>query len=127
MDYLLRAYVEKVTAREGLQAIHSILQAATFLHVAAHPGHALSLQVQLPLGKLRLDHFQTLLQLVPANCFHIRDDHGALPLHIACQVGAPVNIVRPFLQAYAAALQTADNNGDLPLHAACRAAAPLLT
>ena len=69
MDYLLRAYVEKVTASEGLQAIHSILQAATFSYVAAHPPPALSLQVQLPLGKLTLDHFQTLLQLFPANSF----------------------------------------------------------
>ena len=121
VDYLLRAYVEKVTASEGSQAIHAILQATTFLPFLTHP-------VQLPFGKLRLDHFQTLLQLFPANTFHSRRDHsdGALPLHIACQVGFPVKILRLFVQAFAAALQTADNNGNLPLHAACQADAPKL-
>ena len=87
---------------------------------------ALSLQVQLPLGKLTLDHFQTLFQLFPANSFRSGDNDGALPLHIACQLGAPVEILRLLVQKYAAALQTTDNNGDLPLHAACRAAAPSL-
>ena len=128
VDYLLRAYLEKVSAREGLQAIHSIIRSATFLEVLNLHRQRLAreLQVHLPLGKLRLNHFQTLFQLFPANSFRSRDYTGALPLHIACRVGAPVEILRPFVQAYAAALQTADNNGDLPLHAACRAAAPSL-
>ena len=134
VDYLLRAYMEKVTASEGLQAIHSILQAATFSYVAANPPPdppldpppALSLQVHLPLGKLTLDHFQSLLQLFPANLTSSRDNDGALPLHIACQFGAPVEILRLIVQADAAALQTMNNNGDLPLHAACQADAPSL-
>ena len=126
VDYLLRAYVEKVTAREGLQAIHSILQAATFSYVAPHPPLVLSLQVQLPLGKLTLNQFQALLQLFPANCFRSGDNDGALPLHIACQVGAPVDILRLLVQAFAAAFQIADGNGGLPLHTACKGAAPSL-
>ena len=129
--YLLHAYVEKVTAREGRQAIHSILQAATFSYVLTYPHHPRrrhlrSLQVQLPLGKLTLDHFQTLLQLFPATTFRTRDNTGALPLHIACRVGASIEILRLFVQAYAAALQTTDNNGDRPLHAACQADSPSL-
>ena len=52
VDYLLHAYLENVSAREGLQAIHSILQAATFSYVAANPRQALSLQVQLPLSSV---------------------------------------------------------------------------
>ena len=124
VDYLLHAFTDKVSARDGLQAIHSILQSATFL--AAHPPWALSLQVQLPLGKLTLDHFQSLLQLFPANSFHSRDNEGDLPLHVACRVGAPIEILRLLVQKYAAALQTTDNNGSLPLHAACQANAPPL-
>ena len=119
VDYLLHAYTDKVSAREGLQAIHSILQAATFSYVAAHPPQDPpldpSLQVQLPLGKLTLDHFQTLLQLFPANSFRSGDNDGALPLHIACRVGAPVEILRLLVQKYAAALQTADNNGEFAI------------
>ena len=50
-----------------------------------------------------------------------------MPLHVACEKGAPIEIVRPLLQRHAAALyMTNDNNGDLPLHAACRAAAESL-
>ena len=90
------------------------------------PPPALSLQVQLPLGKLTMDHFQTLLQLVPANSFHSRDNDGELPLHIACRVGAPREILRLLVQTYAAALQTRNNNGSLPLHAACQADDPSL-
>ena len=37
VDYLLHAYAAKVSAREGLQAIHSILQASTFSYVKPHP------------------------------------------------------------------------------------------
>jgi len=126
VDYLLHAYVEKVTESEGLQAIHSILQAATFSYVAPHPPLVLSLQVQLPIGKLTLDHFQTLLQLFPANLTRGQDNGGALPLHVACRVGAPVEILRLFVLANAAALQTADSTGGLPLHTACHAGAPSL-
>ena len=134
VDYLLRAYMVKVAASEGLQAVHSILQSATLSYVAAHPPPdpplvpplAPSLRVQLPLGKLTLDHVETLLQLFPADCFGSRDNDGDLPLHIACRVGAPVEILHLFVQAYAAALQTADNHGGWPLHAACQADAPSL-
>ena len=51
---------------------------------------------------------------------------GHLPLHNACQAGAPNEILRFFVQKYAAALQTRNNNGSLPLHAACQADAPKL-
>jgi len=123
VDYLLRAYGEKVTAREGLQAIHSVLQAATFLHVAAHPPQdptldlppTLSLQVQLPLGNLTLDQFQTLLLLLPRNSFHSQDYNGQLPLHIACRVGAPLRILALLALAYAPALQTTACQADAPL------------
>jgi len=90
VDYLLRVYEDGVSAREGLQAIHSILQTATFLYVAAHPQQALSLQVQLPLGKLTLDHFSALLGLIPDLSFHSPDNNGALPLHIAVTAVLPL-------------------------------------
>ena len=124
VDYLLHAYVEKVTASEGSQAIHSILQSATFSYVTAHP--PLKLQVQLPLGKLTLNHFQTLLQLFPVNSFCSQDNDGDSPLHVAGRAGAPVEIIHPIVQAYTAALQTRNHNGNLPLHAACQADAPSL-
>ena len=120
VDYLLRAYV---TVSEDSLAIHAILQSATFL-AANSPLDPL--QVQLPLGKLTFDHYQTLLQLFPANSFRRQDNDGALPLHIACRVGAPIEILGLLVQKYPAALQTKDNNGELPLHAVCRAGAPSL-
>ena len=90
------------------------------------PPLALFLRVSLPLGKLTVDYFQTLLQCFPDSSLRSPDNNGALPLHIACRTGAPIEIVHPLVLRHAAALHTRTNNGDLPLHAACRAAAPSL-
>ena len=115
--YLLRIYAERVTAHNGQQAIHSILQASTFLDVTnGHPQPALAPRVNLPLGKLTVDHFTTLLQNLPANSFRSSNNNGELPLHVACQGGAPIEIVHLLVQLYAAALQcyvdyTGDNQG----------------
>ena len=133
VDFLLRTYAAMNAGHEDSLAIHSILQTATFLEVENfHPPLALPPQVHLPLGNLTVDHFTSLLQWFPDASFRRRDnngalprdDLGALPLHVACEKGAPVEIVRPLLLRHAAALDmTNDINGDLPLHAACRAAA----
>jgi len=125
--YLLQIYAERVAAHNGPQATHAILQSAAFLDVTnGHPQPALAPRVHLPLGKLTLDQFQTLLQNHPANSIQSSNNNGALPLHVACQVGAPIEVVRLLLQEYAAALHTPDDTGAWPLHIACQAAAPLL-
>jgi len=113
VDFLLRTYAAKIAGHEDTLAIHSILQTATFLGDRVH----------LPLGRLVVVHFTRLLGLFPDSSFSRRDDDGALPLHVACEKGAPVEIVRPLLLRHAAALHMRNNSGDLPLHAACRAAA----
>ena len=124
---LIEAYAAKLFEREGPQAIHSILQAATysFRHATAY-GPPQQWLVQLPLGKLTVDQFLTLLRLLPGDGIRRRDNNEALPLHVACRRGAPVEILRPLLQLYPAALQRTDAIGDLPLHAACRSAEPSL-
>jgi len=118
-DYLLHNYADEVSARKSLQAIHSILQASTFSYVAPHPPLALSLQVQLPLGKLTLNHLQTLLWLLPRDSFRSQDNNGQLPLHIACRVGAPLDAIRFVVEQDPNAVHSANNDDALPLHLLC--------
>mmetsp|Transcript_14770 Transcript_14770/g.21096 ORF Transcript_14770/g.21096 Transcript_14770/m.21096 type:complete len:431 (+) Transcript_14770:208-1500(+) len=44
----------------------------------------------------------------------------SLPLHQACENGAPSEVVKALLEAYPYAVQMKDSGGDLPLHLACR-------
>ena len=124
---LLLRYAEKVTEQEGSHTVHAILQTATYSYVAEHPPLVLSLQVQLPLGKLTLDHFQTLFELFPAASFRSRDRDGAQPLHKAVRVGTCDEVLRLVVLQHPAALRTRDYTGAWPLHTACQAAASLNT
>ena len=122
IEYLLQAYAGKVTQREARQPLHAILQLATYSNVAEHPRLTLSLllRMHLPLGKLTVEHFQTLLQMFPDESIRSLDHRGNTPLHVACRFKAPVDILRLLVQANPDALSTADDTEALPLHVACR-------
>ena len=129
VEYLLQAYAGTVTQREGRQAIHAILQLATYSHPNFHPPLALSfsLRVQLPLGKLSVGHFRTLLQLFPTDSIFSRNHNGACPIHVACGTEATFEIRRLLVEqdTTASTLWLSDNNGALPLHVACRSNASI--
>jgi len=129
VGYLLQRYAESVMEHEESQAIHAILRVATYSYVPSqnfHPPLALEqLLVRLPLGKLTVDHFRTLLQsFAPYNLIRSRDADGRLPLHVAASFDTSNAIVRLLALEYPAALRTRDNTGAMPLHAACQAALP---
>jgi len=125
VEYLLQRYAEKVTEREGSLALHAILRAATYFCTGTGTRLPRPLQVQLPVGKLLEDHFQTLLQsFAQPSLIRSRDDDGGLPLHTAASVDTPNEILLLVVQEHPAALHTRDYAGAVPLHAACQAAPP---
>ena len=125
VEYLLQRYAEKVTEREGSHALHAILRAATYFRTGTGIRLPPPLQVQLPVGKLTEDHFQTLLQsFAQPNLICSRDGDGGLPLHVAASVDTPNEILLLLVQEHPAALHTRDYTGAVPLHAACQAAPP---
>ena len=129
VEYLLQFYAGKVTQCEGRQALHAILRVANYSYVPSqnfHPPLALEqLLVELPLGKLTMEHFWALFQLSPGVSIRSLDHRGNTPLHVACRFKAPVVILGLLVQANAAALCTADRTGALPLHVACRSNASI--
>jgi len=124
--------------REGNRAIHSILEVADCRYFVEEDNseeeedndeesvqqQKQTLRVYLPIGKLTLDHFRSLLQSFDGNLMHQQDDTGAVPFHVACRTDAPVEVLELLLQEYPGAVRIADNRGSLPMHVACSADAP---
>jgi len=136
-DYILTvAYKGQVLEREGNRVIHSILEVAEHRcfvedNSEEEDGDEESVQqrqqtlrVCLPVGKLALAHFRSLLQSFDGNLMHHQDNTGALPLHVACRTDAPVEILELLLQEHPGAVRIADNSGSLPMHVTCQADAP---
>lgn len=48
-----------------------------------------------------------------------RDNFGKLPLHVACESGASVDVVEVLLSEYESACMIADDDGKLPIHHLC--------
>jgi ankyrin repeat protein len=48
-----------------------------------------------------------------------RDQHGSLPLHVACRRGASFTIVQSLANLYKASVKSVTSGGDLPLFLAC--------
>ena len=76
-------------------------------------------RIILPLGKLTLDHFRILLHSLDHLMTRTQDDSGMLPIHIACQTKAPVEVLALILEHDPTTLHIADSNGNLPLHECC--------
>ena len=80
------------------------------------PCHLLPLHIALRDKTTPLAVIQALIQANP-QALGMREWYGMLPLHIACQVGAPLEIVQLLTRDY----PQADLTGLLPLHLACLA------
>jgi ankyrin repeat protein len=63
-----------------------------------------NLTIRLPLGKLTLQHFRTLLTTLDAELIRNRDDSGKLPIHMACRNKAPVDVLAWIVEHDAATL-----------------------
>ena len=74
------------------------------------------LRIRLPLGNLTLQHLRTLLSTLDPELIRNRDDSGKLPIHIACQANAPVEVLSMLTEMDPTTLQIADSSGSLPMH-----------
>lgn len=54
----------------------------------------------------------------PTDAKHSLEFNGikALPLHVACAIGAPIGVIKCIISAYSAAAQIKNDSGRLPLH-----------
>ena len=121
LDSLLEMYGNRLTQDHGRLAFHAILLAAKY----SFPGEfdfyspVNGLLVTVPLGKLTLPHLRTLLHSLDTELIRNRDHSGKLPIHIACQTKAPVDVLAMLGQLDMATLHMADHRGNLALHECC--------
>jgi ankyrin repeat protein len=118
---LIACYGNKVNQEHGRLALHAILGQAEYSFAEPYGFHPPQnpLRIRLPLGKLTLQHFRALLSTLDPELIHNRDESGKLPIHIACQSKAPVEVLVLIAEQDAATLQIADYTGALPLHDCC--------
>ena len=119
----LYIYADKMTQDHGRLALHVILGAAEYAFVETeefHPPLKPLIEIRLPLGKLTLNHFRSLLSTLDTNLIRNRDLTGKLPLHLACRNKAPVDVLSMLIEIDPATLHNADHAGALPLHECCR-------
>jgi len=106
----------------GARAVHSILREAVYIdfkkkkrsfEIPLHP-----LRVELGCNAMiTVGRFRDLLRSLDAVLFQSRDDDGALPIHIACSLGADVETLQLIVEKGGVeTLHARDHNGDLPLH-----------
>ena len=122
IDSLLEMYGIKMAQEHGRLALHAILRAAeySFCEGFKFRPPLNPLRIILPLGELTLNHFRTLLDSLDSELIRTQDDHGKLPIHIACGTNAPVEVLAMLVELDPATLQIADYSGGLPLHECCR-------
>ena len=118
---MLEIYGSKLTKEYGPLASHALLITAKYSFSETRPFHPplYPLQIRLPLGMPPLEHLRTLLQTLDTESIRNRDDSGKLPIHIACQTNAPVEILAMLVEQDPTSLQIADSSGNLPLHECC--------
>ena len=118
---LLQLFGKKMTQEHGRHALHAVLTAAEYSFAEDDQFHPplLPLRIRLQLGKLTLAQFRTVLHSLDAELIHTRDDSGKLPIHIACQMNAPVEVLTLLVELDPTTLQIADRKGSLPLHFFC--------
>jgi ankyrin repeat protein len=121
VDQFLEIYGNKMTQDHGRLALHAILGAAEYSYAGGRGFHPPlnPLQIRLPLGKLTLKHFRTLLHTLDTELIRNRDGSGKLPIHIACQNKAPVEVLALIMELDPTTLHVADHAGALPLHECC--------
>jgi ankyrin repeat protein len=118
---LLQSYRNKMTQDCGRFALHVSLKVAQYSfpeNRAFHPPLN-PLQIRVPLGTLTVEHWRTLFQSLDMELIGNRDDNGKLPIHIACQTNAPVEVLSLLVDLDPTTLQVADHSGNQPLHECC--------
>ena len=122
-DCLLQLYGNKATQYHGRLALHVILRSAEYSFSEERGFHPplLSLRIRLPLGKyfVKLSKARTYLRFSDAALIRNQDDSGKLPIHIACEAKAPVELLVLLVEMDPATLQIAEHTGSLPLHVCC--------
>ena len=126
---LIECYGNTLAQEHGRLALHAIITAAEYrVHAPKSP-----LQIHLPLGKLTLQHFRTLLYTVDTELilFRNRNESGMLPIHMACQNKAPVEVPLPIVRFLVehggvGTLAARNRDGALPLHVLCESTNPSL-
>ena len=127
VDCLLQLYGTKVTRDHGRLALHAILRSAKYSFVADddyddwHPPLTASVvQIRLPLGTLTPAQLPALLlQYLDTDLIRKREKSGQLPVHLACEANAPVEVLTLLVEMDPVTLHIADLTGSLPLHLLC--------
>lgn len=120
----MQAYSDRVLARDGRFAAHAILRSDVC--VKMDRWQALHTNIgNMEVGTLRVEHFRALLQTFDEDVLRVRDRNGKLPLHVAAERGAPVEILNRLMFPHA--VNIPDVFGSLPIHYACIAKSPLRT
>jgi len=122
---ILASYAKQLVQREGIFAVHSVLHGATY---SDWPQRGPMDIMKTPCGPLTAQALAFLFR-IPAMAAKVGDYdyNGSLPLHVACQVGAPIEVLQVLRDIYPQALFIQNNNGDLPLHLLCHNTAPTAT
>ena len=126
VDVLLEHYGNKLTQDYGRLALHAFLGPAEISLAEDekfHPPLSL-LRICTKLGKLEFGHFRTLIHSLDIELIRNRDDSGMLPIHLACQANAPIEVLSVFVEIDPATLHMADHKGALPIHYLCGSGAP---
>ena len=123
VNYLLQLYGNKVTEYHGRFALHAILCTAEYWYPDDdedwHPPMVACVRILLPMGLLTSAHLHTLLHSLDTEQICKRDKSGNLPIHIACEANAPVEVVSMLVDMDPATLHIADRTGSLPIHLLC--------
>ena len=114
-------FVEKLAQEHGRLALHAILGATEYRYAKFKGFHPPMYPYEfcVPLGKLRPEQLRTLLHSLNIELIRNRDASGMLPIHIACQANAPVEVLPLLVDMDPATLQIADHTGALPIHLLC--------
>ena len=125
-DFLVEMYSSRLSQHEeGRLALHALLLSVEYVVATADDDideldHPLRLRrVKIQLGRLKWKHWRTLLLSVDEELLRQRDDSGKLPIHIACQAKAPVEVLTALVERDPATLHVADRAGCLALHECC--------
>ena len=118
---LVELYGSKLTEENGRLALHHLLSTAKYcfaknpsFHPPLNP-----LKIRTPLGTLTLKHWRTLMQTLDTELIRTRNHSGKLPIHVACQTDAPVEILSTLVELDSATLHIADPTSALPIHLLC--------
>ena len=120
---LLEIYGSQMEQAGGRLALHDNLRLAKFSYPdddEIRPPLISPLQIRLAFGTLTLEHWRFLLRHLDQELLRNRDNSGKLPIHVACQTNAPIEVLATLVELDSATLQMADHTGSLPLHEQCR-------